>query len=39
VVTPGRFVVPPTWAEDMYQPAVYGLSGGGGTVTVTDGRE
>ncbi|MDR2451888.1 MAG: alpha-2-macroglobulin family protein [Candidatus Accumulibacter sp.] len=39
VVTPGRFVVPPTWAEDMYQPAVYGLSGGGWTVTVTDGRE
>ncbi|MDR0440848.1 MAG: alpha-2-macroglobulin family protein, partial [Candidatus Accumulibacter sp.] len=39
VVTPGRFVVPPTWAEDMYQPTVYGLSGGGWTITVTDGKE
>lgn len=35
-VTPGQFVVPPTWAEDMYQPMVYGLSGGGETVTVED---
>jgi uncharacterized protein YfaS (alpha-2-macroglobulin family) len=28
VVTPGRFVVPPTYAEDMYQPQIYGLAGG-----------
>jgi uncharacterized protein YfaS (alpha-2-macroglobulin family) len=38
VVTPGRFVVPPTWAEDMYQPMIYGLAGGGETVTVEDGK-
>ena len=29
VVTPGSFVVPPTYVEDMYQPMVYGLAGGG----------
>jgi uncharacterized protein YfaS (alpha-2-macroglobulin family) len=34
VVTPGRFVVPPTFAEDMYQPMIYGLAGGGEMVTV-----
>jgi uncharacterized protein YfaS (alpha-2-macroglobulin family) len=28
VVTPGRFVVPPSYAEDMYQPQIYGLAGG-----------
>jgi uncharacterized protein YfaS (alpha-2-macroglobulin family) len=28
VVTPGRFVLPPTYAEDMYQPQIYGLAGG-----------
>jgi len=39
VVTPGRFVVPPTYAEDMYQPMIYGLAGGGETLTVVDGRE
>ena len=38
VVTPGKFVVPPTYAEDMYQPMVYGLAGGGEAVTVGDGR-
>ena len=27
-VTPGRFVVPPTYAEDMYQPQIHGLAGG-----------
>ncbi len=39
VVTPGRFVVPPTYVEDMYQPMIYGLAGGGDTVTMVDGKE
>ncbi|GHU03403.1 hypothetical protein FACS1894158_01740 [Betaproteobacteria bacterium] len=39
VVTPGRFVVPPTYAEDMYQPMIYGLAGGGEIVTVEDGQK
>ena len=39
VVTPGKFVVPPTYAEDMYQPMVYGLAGGGETVIVGDGTK
>ena len=39
VVTPGRFVQPPTYVEDMYQPMVYGLAGGGETVTVGDGKD
>lgn len=38
VVTPGKFVLPPTYAEDMYQPMVYGLAGGGDMVTVEDGK-
>lgn len=38
VVTPGRFVVPPLYAEDMYRPEVYGLSSGDGTLVVTDGK-
>ena len=38
VVTPGKFVIPPTYAEDMYQPMVYGLAGGGEMVTVGDGK-
>jgi hypothetical protein len=38
VVTPGRFVVPPTYAEDMYQPQIYGLSGGGDTLVIGDGQ-
>lgn len=37
VVTPGKFVMPPTYAEDMYQPMVYGLAGGDGSVFVGDG--
>ena len=37
VVTPGKFVFPPLYAEDMYRPDVYGLTGGNGTLTVTDG--
>jgi uncharacterized protein YfaS (alpha-2-macroglobulin family) len=39
VVTPGKFVMPPTYAEDMYQPMVYGLAGGGEAVLVGDGKE
>ncbi|MFC5302344.1 alpha-2-macroglobulin family protein [Azospira restricta] len=39
VVTPGKFVMPPTYAEDMYQPMVYGLAGGGETVVVGDGAK
>ena len=38
VVTPGKFVVPPTYVEDMYQPMVYGLAGGGDIVGVGDGK-
>ena len=38
VVTPGRFIVPPTYAEDMYQPQIYGLAGGGDTLTIADGQ-
>jgi len=38
-VTPGKFVFPPTYAEDMYRPDVYGLNGGDATLTVTDGVE
>ena len=38
VVTPGKFVMPPTYAEDMYQPMVYGLAGGGEAVAVGDGK-
>ncbi|MCL2075838.1 MAG: alpha-2-macroglobulin family protein [Betaproteobacteria bacterium] len=37
VVTPGRFVIPPLYAEDMYRPDVYGLTSGEGMLTVTDG--
>ena len=39
VVTPGKFVVPPTYVEDMYQPMVYGLAGGGETINVGEGKE
>lgn len=39
VVTPGRFVLPPTYAEDMYQPQIYGLAGGGETLLVSDGKD
>ena len=39
VVTPGRFVIPPTYAEDMYQPMIYGLAGGGETLVVGDVKE
>ena len=39
VVTPGRFVVPPVYAEDMYRPDTYGLAEGDGSLTVIDGKE
>jgi len=39
VVTPGEFVAPPLYAEDMYRPNIFGLSGGGQTVTVLEGRK
>jgi len=38
VVTPGKFVFPPLYAEDMYRPDIYGMTGGD-TLTVTDGVE
>jgi uncharacterized protein YfaS (alpha-2-macroglobulin family) len=37
VVTPGTFVVPPLYAEDMYRPNIFGLTGGTEMVTVVDG--
>jgi len=39
VVTPGKFVMPPTYAEDMYQPMVYGLAVGGEAVSIGDGKD
>lgn len=40
VVTPGEFTSPPLYAEDMYRPNIFGLSGGGETLTVVDtGKE
>ncbi|MBS0368918.1 MAG: alpha-2-macroglobulin family protein [Proteobacteria bacterium] len=39
VVTPGKFVFPPLYAEDMYRPDVYGLSTGEATLTVSDGKD
>jgi uncharacterized protein YfaS (alpha-2-macroglobulin family) len=38
VVTPGKFVFPPIYAEDMYRPDVYGLANGWDTLTVSDGK-
>ena len=38
VVTPGKFVVPPVYAEDMYRPDTYGLAEGDGSLTVIDGK-
>ncbi|MCL2523607.1 MAG: alpha-2-macroglobulin family protein [Betaproteobacteria bacterium] len=39
VVTPGKFIFPPLYAEDMYRPDVYGSTGGENMLTVTDGVE
>lgn len=38
VVTPGRFVMPAVYAEDMYRPEVFGLTGGGDVLTVVEPR-
>jgi len=36
VVTPGQFVVPPLYAEDMYRPYVYGILSNGGQLSISD---
>jgi uncharacterized protein YfaS (alpha-2-macroglobulin family) len=36
VVTPGKFVVPPLYADDMYRPDVYGSIGGGDMLSVVE---
>jgi uncharacterized protein YfaS (alpha-2-macroglobulin family) len=36
VVTPGKFVVPPLYAEDMYRPGLFGLVGGSDALSVID---
>jgi uncharacterized protein YfaS (alpha-2-macroglobulin family) len=36
VVTPGRFVVPPLYAEDMYWPQTFGIGGDGEVLHVID---
>ena len=36
VVTPGSFVIPPAYAEDMYRPDTFGLSASGETLTVDE---
>ena len=36
VVTPGRFVVPPSFAEDMYRPEVRGFGKAEGDITVVN---
>jgi len=38
VVTPGEFIVPPLYAEDMYRPNIFGLMGGNETITVVNAR-
>ena len=38
VVTPGQFVFPPLFAEDMYRPDVYGLNADEATFTVVESR-
>jgi uncharacterized protein YfaS (alpha-2-macroglobulin family) len=38
VVTPGDFIVPPLYAEDMYRPNTFGLTGGNERITVVDAR-
>jgi len=35
-VTPGKFVVPPIYVEDMYRPAIFGITAGGETLTIVD---
>jgi alpha-2-macroglobulin len=38
VVTPGKFVVPPLYAEDMYRPDVYGMAVSDAVLTVIDAK-
>ena len=38
VVTPGRFLVPPTYVEDMYRPDVFTAGGAPEMVTVSEAR-
>lgn len=38
VVTPGRFVVPPLYAEDMYRPDVFGVTARGDMLTVIEAK-
>ncbi|NML17675.1 alpha-2-macroglobulin family protein [Azohydromonas caseinilytica] len=38
VVSPGRFVVPAPFAEDMYRPELRGVGAGGGMVVINDPR-
>jgi len=35
---PGKFIVPPIYAEDMYQPMIYGLASGGESLVVGEGE-
>jgi len=36
VVTPGRFVVPPVYAEDMYRPQLFGITESGEMLTIVE---
>lgn len=38
VVTPGKFVVPPLYADDMYRPDVYGQVGGSEVLTIVEAK-
>ncbi len=38
VVTPGKFVIPPLYGEDMYRPDIFGVTGGADTVTIVDAQ-
>jgi uncharacterized protein YfaS (alpha-2-macroglobulin family) len=36
IVTPGRFIVPPAYVEDMYRPQTFGIGEGGGVLDVVE---
>lgn len=38
VVTPGQFVVPALYAEDMYRPDVFGMAGGNEILSIVDAK-
>ncbi len=38
VVTPGKFVVPALYAEDMYRPTLFGVHGGDASLTIVDAK-